>query len=458
MANYDEFFDYNNLKNFLMQSEQRKVYIQKRNIRENDVMMYLSSRVLNSVIKISTANRNLVKNPNTIQETCGIIMPELKKGIFDSVNYFEETIAKYNSQFLPINSLCHDIINPLLVNDGHIDFEFSKDQSVSSNLECHVKMMNWSNKATKILGLLKRYTVEQTCNTALAINSRNYRNDINKTFSTSKRDYEFTLSQLAKLAKSTSLGEMSLSTQFLNLYQRYIAKKISLEELKSNEAYKKMQDLFYQNNPKNCYIDTDKMYQYLTFDHSVNHLYLSKDFHFKRAFREYAALQKGKEHYKARVTKTTDTSISASDIKGNTYNQVVFFVLQRYNAPVRCHMDAESINRLEMQYGIELEKKQIYIPFSSSLSYKLSPKQAHQIDALHYKYSSRNIPCRTRNLLCFSNQMQFAITDFKDGEPYQKKQGSHEKSHIDSLDPTLKISNEVLNTDKKQESDDPCIG
>lgn len=80
MANYDEFFDYNNLKNFLMQSEQRKVYIQKRNIRENDVMMYLSSRVLNSVIKISTANRNLVKNPNTIQETCGIIMPELKKG------------------------------------------------------------------------------------------------------------------------------------------------------------------------------------------------------------------------------------------------------------------------------------------------------------------------------------------------------------------------------------------
>lgn len=455
MASYNDFFDYNNLKSFLMQSEQRKVYIQKRNIRENDVMMFLSSRVLNSVAKIIYTNRNLAKSSDTsIQEACGTIMPELKKGIFDSVNYFEETIASYNSQFSSVNSLCHDIINPLLVNDGHIDFEFSKDQSVSSNLECHAKIMNWSNKATKILSLLKRYTVEQTCNMALAINAKNYRNDIDKTFSTSKKDYESTLLKLANLTKTTALGEKSLNTKFLNLYQTYIAQKITLEELKSNDAYKKMSDLFYHNNPKNCYIDMERIYQYLAFDHSVNALYLIKNFHFKRAFKEYATLQKGKEHYKARVTKTTDTSISDSDIKGNTYNQVVSFVLQRYNAPIRCHMDAETINRLEMQYGIELEEKQIYIPFRSSISYKLSPKQAHQIGALHCKYSSRNIPCRARNLLCFFNQMQFAITDFKDGEPYQMKQGFHEKSHAN----TLEIPNEVLTATKKQESDDPCIG
>lgn len=364
---YSEFFEYEDIVEKSLNSDKLAEYTEKLNIPPGDAIMYLS---ITSSIASSSARKlthGMLQKKLDPAIACNHISLSLSQHIFDKVDFFSSALNTYNSQFGGFNKLSGDHPNPYIITQKQFQDYLSGNtpEEPQENIEQYLKVMSLSNKASKILSVFRDYNTLQSLDIANSINKKNYRSGNPKRYSTYKRDYIETYNSIATLANKPQENGIPLKVDFLNTYLKYIKKELSEKELRTSQAYTDMVKLFANNNPHNCYISPASLYKNLSFGHTIDTLYLTKNLFFKKAFREYSELSKTKDAYKYRVTKNQDDSIGES-FSGNCYSTNIHFVVRGYNAPFSLHQDPNVISDLENKYGISIEEGYIPQPFVAS--------------------------------------------------------------------------------------------
>lgn len=338
---YNEFHEYNDVINNLLSSPRLKDFEEKFNLSKEDPIMYLAFSSLLGASSVKKAMReikqkeieiskeNATKSPQEKKSRiqagtyCGKIYYSLTSNILNQVNFFENAVDQYNMQFSGFNRYSKYEENPYLITKRQLKeyLENSSPNEQQLNIEHYLKNMTLANKASKILGIFKDYSTKQLIDTVREINKEKRKKDREAIgYSTYKKDYNELFKKIYTLSNEALDNGKPLKVDFLNTYSKYIQKNITEDELKNSPAYIEMNNLIQSENNSNCYLTPEAVYNNLAFEHAISSAYLCKSYLFKKAFREYVRLSKGKDSDKYKVVKSTDSSINHNSFSGKCFN------------------------------------------------------------------------------------------------------------------------------------------
>lgn len=337
---YNEFHEYDDVINNVLNSPRLRDYEKNFNLSEGDPIMYLAfssllgassaKRAIREIkkkeIEISKENANIAPQDKKIRikagEYCTRIYASLTSNILNQVNFFENAIDQYNLQFSGFNRFSKYEENPYLITRKQLKgyLENSEPGVTQTNIEHYLKAMTLSNKTSKILGVFKDYSTKHLLDQAREINKERRRQGQEVGYNTYKKDYNDIFKNLSTLSNDPLDNGKPLKIDFLNTYAKYIQKNISEDELKSSQAYSEMINLAQSLNNTNCYLTPEAIFSNLALEHSISTTYLCKSFLFKKAFREYVKLSKGKNRNDYKIAKSTDDNINHNSFSGKCFN------------------------------------------------------------------------------------------------------------------------------------------
>ncbi|MDO4282704.1 MAG: hypothetical protein Q4D02_03630 [Clostridia bacterium] len=441
--NYSDFFEYEETVDRSLKSDKLLEYIKKYNIPNNDVIMYLAFSSCIAAAATRNNTRKMIHGKAPVNATCNQISSILSEYIFDKVDYFPSALDDYNAQFHGFDRLAGDHTNPYMISQQQFQdyLNGANTGEPQENIEEYLKVMALSNKASKILTVFRDYNTNQSLDIAHSINKKNYRSGNSRRFSTQKRDYIETYDMISALSNKPQENGVPLKVNFLNTYLKYIRKELTEEELKDSTEYKDMMTLFSKNNPNNCYINPASLYKNLSFNFSIDSLYLTKNLYFKKAVKEYSELSKTKKAYRYRITKSHDENIGET-IGGNCYSSNIHFMIQGYNAPFSIHQDPNVIADLEKKYGISIEEGRILPPFTAVVPYKHTRGQRNGIGFIHMNRIKRLHPnSKEAKISEFSNNMQFYVKGITPISNEDLELENFEKNNLEIPDEELPTPN-----------------
>jgi len=442
--NYSEFHEYKNIIDKLQNSPNFKKYLELYNISEDKPITYAAFFAMKGIQKIKSQMRNLTKkeretNSNSdktfnASSYCTNITSILSNHIFNDIQFFDNVLNEYNSQFSEFNKYCRNCDNPYILNSEQLNSHLFDKQSEDKkeNIEYYLQVMTLSNKASKILSLFNNYNTDQTVAYADKMNQRNKASGRNNVFSTSKRDYLKLFEEISRLSNEQTDSGSSLKLDFLNTYNKYIRKEISLDELKKSQAYINVNNLFRSKNTKNCYITPEAIYNNLLLNYSINNLYLQKSHFFKKSFKEFAKLSQTKKAYKYRLTKHVDSQ--NPKLSGSSFNTTVNIAISGYNAPFSIHENLDTLSELENKFGITIEEGNIPRPYVTPIPYKYTSSQRRAISDINSIVYKRGANPKAISISNFSNNMLFSVNTLEKNNETSKVHDSKVSRKIGTLD------------------------
>lgn len=337
---YKDFHEYDDVINNVLNSKRIQDYVEKYNLSKDDPIMYLA---FSSILGTSSAKRsireikqkeieiskeNANKSPQDKKTRikagayCTKIYASLTNNILNPIKFFDNAIDDYNFQFSSFNRFSKYEENPYLITVRQLReyLEDSDPKTSQSNIEHYLKAMVLSNKASKVLGVFKDYSTKQLLDEVRKINNEKKQQGEKTRYSTYKKEYIDIFKNLSTLSNEPLDNGKPLKIDFLNTYSKYIQKSISEDELKNSQAYIEMIKLIETTNKSGCYITPEAVFNNLALEHSISATYLCKSYLFKKAFREYVRLSKGKNKDDYKIVKSTDDSINHNSFSGKCFN------------------------------------------------------------------------------------------------------------------------------------------
>jgi len=360
------------------------------NISYNQINENLSKRLgqikeklnVQSVFDILTyycnvTNKSLTpKKDEEYQERCKRIIDNINKNIINPLGYYQHSLINYNKQF---NVFGNE--NPFKIGldeyYSYINSDTKKENiedydnlhGTITPVEQYLKLMFLSNRIAKFTLAFEEYDIQNTININTSTDYsdeylKRLKNKYSKFYNNSYIDF--------------SKSKRDVYINFMNIYKKYYAKKISREELENTEEYKNVLKYITDltSEQKNIFITPDSLFRNFTFQTLRNRLYILKNqlknislttwLDTIKEIKENNNLSDSEKEKKIqdfkslfRITQFNDRNLGDKDIKNDAYDTCICFIYKGYNIPFVVHTTKDELNDILSEYSFSIEEGEI---------------------------------------------------------------------------------------------------
>lgn len=287
----------------------------------------------------------------------------LSRELFSITGYLDRITNANNNYYKSFNYPALNEYNPWIIDkdkNNVMNAEFGVQLGYNSRIELLAKNMLWVNRATKEFDIIRRHIVESKS----VDKKKNY---------TYGKKFEKIVENI--LRDNSDYDGQVLVTEFLDRYSAYIYGDCDKEEIKNDDAYKKVEEI---KDKEKSNITMDDVFKYLSLSTTESTLYQMKNRFVELAMMEIGNLKKTRKMNGIKVCKTSD-----QDSKNNSYNTRLQIVIPGYSSPFTVHSNDTHLTDLATKYNIKFESKNLYNPCLSACIYKYNNKQIEQINNLY---------------------------------------------------------------------------
>lgn len=291
----------------------------------------------------------------------------IKDEILDKTRYFHRNQKEFNQNVKDKKEQYgyeQNYENPFYVSNVVFDRQF-EDLGEDSDIEIYAKTLYWSNKAVRDVNVVREKVIR----------------DINE--SPKSTDQLGNFENQCKLKFANQGNKMNLRDDYIAIYKRYLAGKITKEELEQTPTYTMMENILGKQQKYGLQISPEDAYTYLSLSTSRRNLYLLKDSYIEEIISSYSKMQQdGKKSDELAMFHTIDNKVKGK-LNTSANKDLLTILVKGTNVPINVHLSSAHFRDMEEIYDVKIPQGVSKLDYRNLIYVKYSDEQKEEIEKLN---------------------------------------------------------------------------